>query len=266
MEETITAVAEKPAAKPPRIINVGPDRVTIEDAQVVIEAKNPMPDWTVREYCRTPIWFQEQKYYLRQKRAAEKPYAMRYVLAPWSVEECGPTSAAELVYDAETVASRDQGVRMGRMEDIGKAFLLLFYPFVGFLWTRTKEKLARCGIVPRTVTGVSIMLEFGLVMLDGVFAKLLIMGSLRSGHLALGGILRAFIGQDYLNFGLFQVRVLWLDVVLFAFLLLDCVMRYGYHLADTENYLGVAEWIVRRKRKPVMGEAPPPGPQPASTS
>jgi len=47
-------------------IKVGPDQVTMEGKQVIIDARHLMPDWQVREYARIPVYFQEKKYFLRQ--------------------------------------------------------------------------------------------------------------------------------------------------------------------------------------------------------
>src|SRR5204862_8100919 len=105
----------------------------------------------------------------RQKSAAQKPFAMRYVLELWP-EDNREISRSTLDYNEEVVAQRESAVVGAHFEDVGKAALLLFFPFLGMLWSGTKHKLARFGIVSRTVTGVSIMVTFGLVMLDGVFA------------------------------------------------------------------------------------------------
>jgi hypothetical protein len=235
--EKTQAAAEK--------IKVGPDQVTITGNQLIIDARHIMPDWQVREFAPIPIYFRDTKYFLRQKTAGQKPYAMQYLLETWP-EDNREIPRSTLDYNEEVVAQRDADVRGGHYEGVVRAVLLMFFPLLGMLWSGTKEKLARFGIISRTVTGISIMLTFGLVLLDGIFAKMLLMGSLRSGHLAVGGIVRSFAGQDYLNFGLLEVRVLWLDCILFVLLVLDVLIRYTQHLRDDEFNLGFLEWLWKR--------------------
>src|SRR4030095_11837169 len=135
------------------------------------------------------------------------------------------------------------GVKSGHIDDIGRAVLIIFYPLLGMLWSGTKEKLVRFGFVPRTLTGVSIFVSFGLFLLQGVFAKLQIMTSLRTGKIVIGGMIRAFYGEDYMNLGLFDVRVLWLDVIVLVVVFLDVLIRYSQHLRDVESPWGFAEWL-----------------------
>jgi hypothetical protein len=228
---------------------VGRDKVTISEKQVIIDAAAEMPDWQVREFNRAIIFFQEKKYFLRQKSPAQKPYRLRYVLEPWPVE--APTGGGSFTYDADAVAERDAAIKQGHFEDVARAFLYLFYPFLGLLWSGTKDKLARFGIVPRTVTGISIMLTFGLIMLSGVFAKMLLMGSMKTGVVAVGGMIRAFYGRDLLELGPISIPVVWLDVVFFIFLVLDLLIRYSQHLREVDSPWGFLEWLkclVPRKR------------------
>ena len=95
----------------------------------------------------------------------------------------------------------------------------------------------------------AIMLIFGVIMLDGVFAKMLMMGSLRAGKVAVGGIIRIFAGQDYFNIAGLPVRVLWLDLVLFGLLVADLLIRYSQHLRDEEPSYGFLEWVFRSRKK-----------------
>ena len=228
----------------PEMLKVGLDRVTFSGNQVLIDTAHEMADWKVREYARIPIYFRDQKYFLRQKTAAQRPYAQRYVLEPWPADN-QEMARSTLVYDEDTVAQREAEIKGGRIDDLARAALLLVYPLLGMLWSGTKEKLVRFGFVPRSITGVSIFASFALALLQGAFAKLLIMSSLRSGHVVLGGMLRAFWGNDYLGFGAFQVRVLWLDCALFVLFLVDSIIRYSQHLRDVESPWGFAEWLTR---------------------
>ena len=241
-------VSERP--KLSEILAVGPDRLTIKGREVVIEALHEMPDWQVREYCRIPVRFQNRKYYLRQKAPGQKPYAMRYFLTPWDADS-GTAQSGELCYDEQSVAEREGDLKTGQFESATRAVLLIFFPFLGLLWSGTKEKLARFGFAPRTITGVSIMLTFCVMLLDGMLVKILMVRSLRSGQIVLGGIVRAFYGQDFMSLGPFELRVLWLDCILFALLILDVIIRYSQHLGEAESPWGFAEWLTypfRRKK------------------
>jgi hypothetical protein len=240
-------VLERPKSEK---VKVGPDQVEITATQVIIDARHPMTDWQVREYTRLPIYFRDKKYFLRQKIAGQKPYAMRYILEPWPEDSKG-ISGATFDYNEEVVKDREAAIRGGHYEDVGKAVLLLFFPVAGMLWSNTKDKLARFGLAARTMTGISIMVTFGLVLLDGVFAKMLLIGSLRSGKVAVGGILRTFAGQDYWQVGPIALKIFWLDVAFFVVLVLDVLLRYSQHLRDDGLNLGFMEWIAvpfRRKQ------------------
>ena len=62
-------------------MQIGPDRVTFTDDKVVIEAKHEMPDWEVRELNPVPVYLEDKKYFLVEKRRSDPPYAVRYLLA-----------------------------------------------------------------------------------------------------------------------------------------------------------------------------------------
>jgi len=139
-----------------------------------------------------------------------------------------------------------------------RSFLYLFYPFLGLLWSGRKDKLARFGIVSRTVTGISIMLTFGVIMLEGVFAKMLLMGSMKTGVVAIGGIIRAFYGRDLLELGPISIPVVWLDVILLILLVLDLLIRYSQHLREADSPWGFLEWFkCLAPRKKIVPVTPP---------
>jgi hypothetical protein len=253
-------------------VAVGPDRVEITATQVIIDARHPMTDWQVREYSRIPIYFRDKKYFLRQKSAGQKPWAVRYLLEPWPADnkEIPPTT---FDYNEEVVKEREAAIRGGHFEDVVKAALLLVYPLVGLLWSKTKDSLARFGVAARTTTGISIMLTFGVMLLDGVFAKMLLMGSLKTGRVAVGGIIRTFAGQDYWQLGPVALKIFWLDIALFVVLVLDVLLRYSQHLRDDGVNYGFMEWMAvpfRRKKSPKPAEnsvkprAPSAEPSPAT--
>jgi hypothetical protein len=235
-------VTERPVSAKIEKIAVGPDQVEITATQVIINARHPMPDWQVREYSRIPIYFRDQKYFLRQKSAGQKPFAARYLLELWPADnkEIAPTT---FDYNEEVVKEREAAIRGRHFETVVQAALLLVYPLVGLFWSKTKDNLARFGVAARTTTGISIMLTFGLVLLDGVFAKMLLMGSLKTGRVAVGGILRTFAGQDHWEVGSIALPIVWFDVALFIVLVLDVLLRYSQHLRDDGVNFGFMEWM-----------------------
>ena len=103
-------------------VRVGPDRVTIQANEVVIEAKHRMPDWTVRELDPEPIYFHDKKYYLIQARKAQGRYEVVYILHPWA-QDLSSTAKRFFNYDAEAVAERESGIRGGHWDTVGKALL-----------------------------------------------------------------------------------------------------------------------------------------------
>jgi hypothetical protein len=153
-----------------------------------------------------------------------------------------------LTYDAETVAQREGDIRGGHVEDVGRAGLIFLYPFLGLLWSAPKERLRRFGFDARGITGISIFVVFGLVLLDLVFAKTLIMRSLKSGDLAIGGMIRAFAGVDAIHLGPIAIKMFWLDAVLFVLMAADILVRYTHHLRDEEPFWGFLEWLAPRKK------------------
>ena len=90
--------------------SVGPDKVRLVGDEVTVFAVRAMPDWTVREFCRVPIHFQGNKYYLLRKTAGPHPYAFQYQLAPWH-SDLGAESSRSISYDEAYVAHRDEQFR-----------------------------------------------------------------------------------------------------------------------------------------------------------
>ncbi|HKQ38029.1 MAG TPA: hypothetical protein VJ063_08120 [Verrucomicrobiae bacterium] len=241
-------------------VKMGPDVVTIEGDRVTIDAKHAMPEWQVREFSPTPIYFRDKKYFLCRKAPATKPFAIRYFLDPW--REGTPAGKVSFNYDEEAIAQREAEIRGGHVDDVGRAGLIFLYPFLGLLWSGSKERLRRFGFDSRSITGISIFMVFGLVLLDLVFAKTLIFRSLKAGDVVIGGMLRAFSGVDALHFGSVVIPMLWLDILLLALLFADMLIRYSHHLGGEEPCWGFCEWVkclVPRKKnqQPVVAEAPP---------
>jgi len=231
--------------EPPRSIQIGPDQVTRIDEGIVIDAKHEMPDWQVREFKIFPIYFEDKKYYLAEKRSAQPPYAFRYLLRPWPD---GPFESAPffLTYDAQAVAERDSTRRSGQQEELVRLALMPLYPFLGFLWFGAQRKLIRFGFAPRSITGASIFASFSLLLLQGAFAAVMMNASARAGNLMLGGIIRAFAGQDHFRIGPIAIPIALLDSLVLVALLADVPVRYSNWLREEDREGGFLEWMVPR--------------------
>ncbi len=239
-------------SSPPRVLQVGPDRVTITDTEVVIEARHPLLDWDVREMNHVPVYVQEKKYFLVQKRRGEPPYATHYLLHPWG--EFQETNAPHFhTYDAEAVRERDAHLRSAQVDDLGRAFLMPLYPLLGLLWSGMQKRLIRFGYVPHVITGFSVFVNFALIFGQAVFLLIFLNTSLRAGKVILGGFLRALANSDHISLGLFNVPVGALDILLTIGLILDVLVRYSRYMRDDQWAGGFFEWIIpRRKAKPVQ--------------
>lgn len=221
-----------------RTVAVGQDEVIIRDEDLIIKARNPMPDWDIRELDPAPIYFEDRKYCLIEKRKSAAPYAVRYLLVPW------PDGLTEnpkrfYVYDAEAVANRDQNLRHARHSEGWRAVLLPFYPFLGLLWSGTQNRLARLGFIPHSISGASIFTGFCLLFAEGVFSMIMLHASARSGVPMLGGMLRAISTHGTWGF----LPVSWVDMFLFLTLLADVPVRYSFYLRDDLWAGGFLEWL-----------------------
>jgi len=78
---------------------------------------------------------------------------------------------------------------------------------------------------------------------------MLIFRSLRAHDVVIGGVLRAFIGEDYLSVGNYDISVLCLDIILLLLLVADVLVRYSHHLKDEEPYWGFLEWLGAGRKK-----------------
>lgn len=232
-------------AKSERIVRVGPDRVKVTETEVVIEARHPMPDWEVQELRPVPIYVEDSKYLLVEKRRAEKPFAVKYLLRRWP-EGQSTTTKLFHAYDVDAVRERESHQRGEHFDELVRAFLLILYPFLGLLWSGTQRRLRRFGFVPHLISGVSAFLVFCLAFGQGVFAVVMMNASMRSGKMMIGGLIRAMTPGDYLHLGQISIPVAALDVLLTIALLADVAIRYSNYLRDDQWAGGFLEWIVPR--------------------
>jgi len=238
-------MSETMAAPHAKVIQVGPDRVTIKDDEVVIEARHRMEEWKVREINPWPLYFNDRKYNLVACRKGQKPYEASYILVPWPAD-LSTTAKGFYTYDLDAVAERSATRRSGQMDDAGKAFLIPLYPFLGLCWSGVQQRLSRFGFVPHAITGTSIFIVFSMIFAQGVFAIVTINGSLRSGKVMVGGFLRAMSSHGSLHIGPLSFPIGILDVILVLVLIADVAMRYTYYLREHDWSGGFLEWLVRR--------------------
>lgn len=204
-------------------LRVGPDKVRWFGESVIIHATREMPDWQVREFCKIPIYFDGRKYYLKRKLRLERPYAMSYELDPWP-EDLHEESKLDITYDEQYVAWRDRLIQTDKWNDLGRALLLPFFPFLGFLWSRFKDhKLERFGLNPLSMTLASVLLEFALVVIEVIFLFIF--------HY---GFAQVVFGLD----------TAWLDCTLFVMMLIDTIVRADQVLRGVDVPAGFLEWLV----------------------
>jgi hypothetical protein len=231
------------ASQPERTLRVGPDKVTVRETEVVIEAKRPLADWEVHEHNAAPIFFENKKYLLVHKAKASPPFAVRYVLQPWPD---GQSANAKIVlsYDAEAVAEREAAHRGDTADETIRMALLPFYPFLGLLWSGTQKKLTRFGFVPHSITGISCFAGFCIMFVQASFTSVNLNATLQSGKIMLGGLLRIFVGDDHLKLGPVSVPVMWIDVFILLAFIADTAVRYTAYLRESEWFGGFLEWLV----------------------
>jgi len=204
-------------------LRVGSDKVLWFGESVLIHATREMPDWQVREFCKIPIYFDGRKYYLKKKLRLERPYAMSYELDPWP-EDLHEESNLDITYDAQYVAQRDQLIQSDKRNDLGRALLLPFFPFLGFLWSGFKDrKLERFGLSPVSMTTASVLLEFALVVIEVIFLFIF--------HY---GFAQVVLGLSTSRF----------DFTLFVLLLVDMIARADQVLRGVDPPAGFLEWLV----------------------
>ncbi|MDB6122550.1 MAG: hypothetical protein JWQ71_1543 [Pedosphaera sp.] len=210
--------------------NIGPDKVQVGTDTIVIYATRIMADWTIREFCRVPIYFQSRKYFLRRKEPAPAPYAIRYELASWTADLPNETTRF-INYDETYVAEREHEFKSTHRNEHLHSALMCLYPLLGFFWSEFKERvLGPIGFEPRSITSASIMLAFSFFLLEGIFVFYF-----RSGFAA------AVFGNS-----LFYLPLVWLDRFLLCTLPVDCLFRYGQLLGGGDDTPGgILEWLFK---------------------
>jgi len=215
-----------------RVIEVGSDKVILDGSRVIIDAVRPIRDWSVREFCHHPIFFQGEKYFLVGKRRVGKPYAIRYELHAWP-EDLHEASTVEFTYDADFVAARDRGARLDHVHTLLWYALLPVYPLLGLCWSGIKERvLWPIGFVPTSITGASVMFMFCFTFCDAIFY----------GFLGGGVVIKVFGAAALGGWAVLA------DLLLIGLLTLDCALRFSQLLrGDDPVPDGFLEWLFRRR-------------------
>lgn len=199
-----------------RVIHIGTDSVSREPERLFIHAAEPM-DLPIREFCKVPVYFQGQKYYVRSRQAGERPYKVVYELLPWP-PELREASTRQVFYDESYVLERDALAAARRRHERIHLILLPLYPLLGLCWSRFKNRvLVPWGFEPGSITKASVFLTFNAFLVEGIFV-------------------------GWLGGGIVGVRI-W-DWTLLMLLGADTVLRYGQSLKlDVERHWGICEWM-----------------------
>src|SRR6185503_19500572 len=109
----------------------------------------------MREFCRTAIYFDADRYFLLRKDRSRRRRIL-YELAPWPADR-GETPSAFITYDRDYVSEREQAERRDGAEAITGALLFMWYPLIGMFPSALKSWLAaRFGVNPQSATRVSL--------------------------------------------------------------------------------------------------------------
>ncbi|MEY4387714.1 MAG: hypothetical protein RLY20_2997 [Verrucomicrobiota bacterium] len=212
-----------------RVIQVGSDKVILDGHRILIDAKHPILDWSVREFCHHPIYFEGWRYLLVGKRRIAKPFAIRYELHSWP-EDLHESSSISFTYDEAFVAARDAQLHQEQRHEALWFLLLPLYPLLGLCWSRFKERvLWPIGFVPTSITSASVLFVFVLLVVEAVFY-----GWLQGG---------LFLILTRRSFDWWIIHD-WVDLLLMFALGWDCSVRFRQlFLEDTPVPDGLFEWI-----------------------
>ncbi len=219
-ENSIAADPASSLKEQSRIISFEGCEIWLCEEKVVVDSRVPLPDFTVREFARPRIYFESACYYVSEKSSSSSaPVVHRYVLTPWPKNDEAITR--EIVLNEQYLLERADERRRRRREDLAMKALVIFYPFLGFLWSPQKRVLNRIGFESHEMSGYSIYAGFAIGFLCGVFLAILALGA-----------------------GTFQVSLL-AGMVVF---MVDAAIRFHRRLAAKDSIPpGFYEWLARRK-------------------
>jgi hypothetical protein len=135
--------------------------------------------------------------------------------------------------------------------------LVLLYPLLGLLWSRAQQRLAaRFSIVPRRITGLSILTVSALLLGQAAFVIALLNHSLRTGQIILGGAFVAFSSYDHFHIGPLAIPMMLVDFALLFAFAADVLVRYSFYTKDERWAGGFLEWLLPN-RKPAAAQTNP---------
>ena len=107
--------------------------------KMVVDSRLPLPDLKLREFARPRIIFEGACYYVSEKSQSfgtSEPI-FRYVLTPWPKNDHSITRP--ILLDEDYFQDVMAGRRRSRLESAAFKALVIFYPFLGFLWSPQKR-------------------------------------------------------------------------------------------------------------------------------
>jgi Circularly permutated YpsA SLOG family len=204
-----------------RLVSFESCQIWFHGDNVVVDSRVPLPDLSLREFARPRILFEGASYHVSQKSQSSGPPAVyRYVLAPWPRNDSSITRPVALdeEYFHEIAAQRRRAWR----ESLAFKALVIFYPFLGFLWSPQKRGLNRIGFESHAISSISVYTGFLIGFSCAVFLVVFEFGAKTLPVSLLAGMI------------LFMV---------------DAVARFDRLLANEDPIPpGFYEWLIGRKR------------------
>jgi hypothetical protein len=195
-------------------LKYGRDQVCRRGEDLVIYSACENPGWEVREHRGIGVLIGEDVWRVAAKETARN--GVRYTLAPWP-DHLHQIPGRMIRYDEEYVRIRDAARIRDRRLNAGAMAIAPFKPFIGFLPSAVKARLEEIfGLPSRSATFASIVLEFFLTFVAGVFS---------------------LIGDPFSFFG-----ASWWSYWAFLILPADIIMRFDSYLRGSFNPPGFYEW------------------------
>jgi hypothetical protein len=202
-------------------IAIGSDYVGREGGYLVIYASVDMADWYVREYRKTAIFFEGERYFIASKSLLGDG-RIRYVLEPWP-DHLLDLPSGTICYDENYVRSRDEALKQIENSEYTRLFLLPLYPLIGFLPSSLKLEIEdRYGIDAYRATVYSLWIEYLCLFVHGA---LLVVATFTT-----------------------MFNVFYLLGVIFL-LLPDTLLRYDHTQKESNSPFGFYEWLFHFRLK-----------------
>ncbi len=210
-----------------KVQRLGSDRVIEAGEGLVVSSTVDMPNWDVRDFRRTAIHFQGQKYFLTHKEKAAGRF--RYRLVPWT-EDFEDIAGHVVEYDEAFVKDRDEVLRAQASARRLSVFFPFFYPVIGLLPGWIKRWLADSyGVSEEVTTQQSLFLEYAVIILAIAFVSITTMAGGMVGAQSPPWIAQLLKGS-------------WL---VFFVVTPDAVVRHHKVLGESSYPWGFWEWLWR---------------------